>query len=91
MISYLAIGFLSGALLGLRYKVLALVPAILATASIILVCNAFIGGGIRSIVVAALITAIFLQLGYVAGLGLRLVLLLTRAARSGPISTAVAT
>jgi hypothetical protein len=79
MISLFAVGFFSGSLLGLRYKVLILVPASLLAAAIVLLCFAAVGGSLKMIATAALDIAIALQVGYACGLGLRFALAETRA------------
>jgi hypothetical protein len=61
--SFFAIGAVAGILLGLRFKVLVLLPAILvATVAIIL-----IGGELRVIVFTELGTVALLQVGYFVG------------------------
>jgi hypothetical protein len=67
----LTIGALSGALLGLRFKVFVLVPAIFI--AIIATCVGWMLGsdGLASALWELASTSIGLQLGYVAGVGAR--------------------
>ena len=94
MVSLFAVGFFSGSLLGLRYKVLVLLPAILAASVIILLVIAVIGGSLNTIAMASLDVSIALQVGYICGLGLRLALVLIRATRfqrAAPAPTSITT
>jgi ABC-type Na+ efflux pump permease subunit len=64
---FLIIGTLAGVLLGLRFKVLVLVPFILLLACAIVVT----GDGLRVIALTILATAVLVQIGYVLGLVVR--------------------
>jgi hypothetical protein len=63
MMIFLIIGTVAGILLGLRFKVFVLVPAILIAAGAIVVA----GHGLELIVLTVLATAALLQIGYVVG------------------------
>jgi hypothetical protein len=63
MMIFIIIGTLAGILLGLRFKVFVLVPAILIAACAIIVT----GHGLKVIVLTALATAAVLQIGYILG------------------------
>ncbi len=96
MLSLFAVGALSGTLLGLRYKVLALLPAILVASLLILLGNTVTGGGFYKILSDSLILTVALQIGYACGLGLQLMVVLIRAGRlrrvtSVPSSTSITT
>ena len=67
MILLLIIGTLAGVLLGLRFKVLVLVPFILILACAIIAR----GGGLEAIALAILATAVLVQIGYLVGLVVR--------------------
>ena len=60
---FLIIGTLVGVLLGLRFKVLVLVPFILILACAIIAR----GGGLEAIALAILATAVLVQIGYMFG------------------------
>lgn len=61
------IGILIGAALSTRYKVLCLVPAILAGAAVLAVIERVNGATLGSIALTALALAIGLQVGYLIG------------------------
>jgi len=63
MMLFLIIGTLVGVLLGLRFKVLVLVPFILILACAIIAR----GGGLEAIALAILATAVLVQIGYMFG------------------------
>jgi hypothetical protein len=63
MMIFLIIGSIVGILLGLRFKVFVLVPAILIAAGAIVMA----GHGLKLIVLTVLATAAVLQIGYVVG------------------------
>jgi hypothetical protein len=63
MMIFLIIGSIVGILLGLRFKVFVLVPAILIAAGAIVV----VGHGLKLIVLTVLATSALLQIGYVVG------------------------
>ena len=66
---FVIIGTLAGALLGLRFKVLVLVPLILILACAIIAK----GGGLQAIALTILATAVLAQIGYMFGYMLGLV------------------
>ena len=61
------IGTLAGVLLGLRFKVLVVVPFILILACAIIAT----GDGLKAIALTILATAVLLQIGYMLGLVVR--------------------
>ena len=63
MLLFLIIGALAGVLLGLRYKVLVLVPFILILACAIVAT----GDGWRAIALTLLVTTALVQIGYLLG------------------------
>ena len=63
MMLFVIIGTLAGALLGLRFKVLVLVPLILVLACAIIAK----GGGLQAIALTILATAVLVQVGDVLG------------------------
>jgi hypothetical protein len=67
MMLFLIIGTLAGALLGLRFKVLVLVPFILILACAIIATR----DDLKAIALTILVTAVLLQIGYVLGLVVR--------------------
>jgi hypothetical protein len=81
MSSLLAIGILSGVLLGLRYKVLIFVPGFLIACSLITIGGAIMGIDLAAIGLASLIVTVALQVGYACGLGLRFVFIMMRTTR----------
>jgi hypothetical protein len=68
MMLFLIIGTLAGVLLGLRFKVLVLVPFILILACAIIAT----GHGLKAIALTILATAVLLQGGYILGLVVRI-------------------
>ena len=68
MMLFLIIGTLAGVLLGLRFKVLVLVPFILIFAGAIIAT----GDGWKAIAITILATAVLLQIGYLVGLVVRI-------------------
>jgi hypothetical protein len=78
------ISFLIGVVLGLRFKVFILVPAIGLALAMVAVNGA--GDGTWQLVVAMVLVATFLQLGYVGGSILRFCACATRAADHGRAS-----
>ena len=67
MLGFLIIGTIAGILLGLRFKVFVLVPAILIAAGAIVAA----GRGLKVTVLTMLATAALLQIGYVVGCVIR--------------------
>ena len=64
---FLIIGTLAGVLLGLRFKVLALVPFILILACAIVAT----GDGLKAVALTILATAVLVEVGYALGLVVR--------------------
>ena len=60
--------FLTGAVLGLRFKVLVLIPAITLAVMAILARDVIHGDGVALIAVTAALAATCLQMGYLAGI-----------------------
>ena len=87
------ISFLVGVVLGLRFKVFILVPAIGLALALVAVNGIVIEEGIWRLAGAMVVVATFLQLGYVGGSILQFVFCATRAADHGraslPTSTGV--
>jgi hypothetical protein len=67
MMLFLIVGTLAGVLLGLRFKVLVLVPFILILACAIIAT----GDGWKAIALTILATAVLIQSGYLVGLAVR--------------------
>jgi hypothetical protein len=78
-IAYL--GLFLGALLGLRYSVLVLLPALVLCNGLIVTVGAGAGIGLGAIASIALTITIALQVGYFCGVLLRLAQILARAIR----------
>jgi hypothetical protein len=68
------ISFLAGAMLGLRFKVFVLVPAIGLALAVVAVNGIGVEDGVWRIVGTMVVAATFLQLGYVGGGILRFVI-----------------
>jgi hypothetical protein len=62
------IGVFVGIALGLRFKVLVLVPAIASAIIFVVIAGLARGDGFRSIVLAMVIVGIAIQLGYLVGI-----------------------
>jgi hypothetical protein len=75
----IALAFLSGAVLGLRFKVFALAPGIVLTIIAVLVFGIASGKGLGSTLLGELLAVIALQIGYVGGLLARYAASLARA------------
>jgi hypothetical protein len=84
MWSLFAIGMLAGALLGLRYKVLVLVPAIFMACTLNVLAyaigNGILGGSVTlaTIGLSSAVMSVALQIGYICGAGLQLVIVSRR-------------
>ena len=63
MLVFLITGTIAGVLLGLRFKVFALIPATLLAAGVVIVT----GGGLRVVALTVFGTIVLLQIGYFAG------------------------
>jgi hypothetical protein len=77
------IGTFFGALLGLRFKVVIVAPAILIAVAIVAVSGAVHGDGIMWIALTALAVAASLQVGYIAGCTLRAIVAATHTNNDG--------
>jgi len=71
MIAFLAIAAIAGLILGLRFNVLVLVPAILFTITVITLSDIARHQSFKMIVLTAVGSAVLLQIGYIAGRILR--------------------
>jgi len=71
--------FLAGAVLGLRFKVLALVPAMGLAIIAIAATGMARGYGVPAILIAAVLGLICVQIGYIGGLLTRYAMTLARA------------
>ena len=67
MVAFLTIGTVAGIVLGLRFNVLVLVPAILAATTIITLSDVASRQNVRVIALTAFATVVLLQVGYIAG------------------------
>ena len=67
MISFLAIGAVVGIILGLRFKVLVLVPASLLSTGVVTAVGLLDGQQLKLIALTAVAVAALLQIGYVVG------------------------
>ena len=67
MISFLAIGAVVGIILGLRFKVLVLVPASLLSTGVVTAVGLLDGQHLKLIALTAVAVAALLQIGYVVG------------------------
>ena len=67
MIGFLAIGAVVGIILGLRFKVLVLVPATLLATGVVTAVGLLDGQQLRVIALTAVAVAALLQVGYVVG------------------------
>jgi hypothetical protein len=63
MIAFLIIATIAGILLGLRFKVFVLVPAVLIAAGVVIIT----GHGLKLIILTVLATTALLQMGYTIG------------------------
>jgi hypothetical protein len=73
------LSFLIGALLGMRFKVLILVPISLAITAVVVIAIAR-GDGLSTMLLAEALVLCCLQIGYLGGLLTRYMLVLARAA-----------
>jgi len=73
--------FLLGAVLGMRFKVLILIPAIAFALIAILVGGVARGDSVSAILVAVVLASICLQIGYLSGIATRYSIALARAGR----------
>jgi hypothetical protein len=63
MIGFLIIAAIAGILLGLRFKVFVLVPAVLIAAGVVII----IGHGLKMVALTMLAITALLQIGYILG------------------------
>jgi hypothetical protein len=91
MLILMAIGILVGAVLGLRFKVLVLVPVICVALAIVLVDGIARGDGLWWLALAMVVIATSLQLGYILGIVVRFVLGAVRAPNHGRVSMSTST
>jgi hypothetical protein len=77
------ISVLIGAVLGLRFKVLVLLPAIAATLGPILIGGVAGGHGVWHVALAGILATTGVQFGYLGGSATRHLMLLARASRRG--------
>jgi hypothetical protein len=80
---------LIGAVLGTRFKVLILFPAIMVGLASVAAIATLRGSPLSTAIGAAMIVAIFLQLGYLGGLGTRLCLALARRPSPRPLPSTI--
>jgi hypothetical protein len=81
-----SVGVLLGAVLGLRFKVLVLVPVICAALPIVVVAGIARGEGLWRLALAMIVVATSLQLGYILGIVVRFVLGAARAPNHARVS-----
>ena len=67
MVTFAIIGAIAGALLGIRFKVLVLIPAILVATVVVIITGHQIGQHVLAIVLSALATISALEIGYMVG------------------------
>jgi len=82
----MAIGILVGAVLGLRFKVLVLVPVICVALAIVLVDGIARGDGLWWLALAMIVITTSLQLGYILGNVVRFAMGAARAPNHGKVS-----
>jgi hypothetical protein len=73
--------FLLGAVLGMRFKVLILIPAIASVMIAILAGGVARGDSVSAILIAVVLASICLQIGYLSGIATRYGIALARAGR----------
>jgi hypothetical protein len=71
MLSLAILGMICGALLGLRFKVLALLPAVVVSAILVLGVGLAVGADGWGIVIELAVVAIALQFGFLGGAAAR--------------------
>jgi hypothetical protein len=69
---------LVGAVLGMRFKVLILIPATIVAVIFVVIARAVLGDQISTIILAGITVATCLQVGYLGGGATRLVIAATR-------------
>jgi hypothetical protein len=91
MMMVLLVCLLVGAVLGQRFKVFILIPAMLPAFAFATIVAAVQGATVRHILATVFIAATSLQIGYLAGIGLRHFTAAERASRLRPTSLAEST
>ena len=91
MMMVLLVCLLLGAVLGQRFKVLILLPAMLPTVTFATIVVALQGATVWQIVATAFLAGTSLQIGYLAGIGIRHLTIVERASRLGAHRLAVST
>jgi hypothetical protein len=86
MVILMMIGILVGAVLGLRFKVLVLVPVICGALAIVVVDGIARETGLWQLLLAMIVIAISLQLGYVLGIVARFIMVAARVPNHGGVS-----
>lgn len=81
MMLFVAVSLLVGMVLGQRFKVLVLVPAIALTLPLTIAAGLLRADPLGAIVVLAVASIASLQIGYLAGTGLRYLMSAARASR----------
>jgi len=84
MMMGLLVSLLVGAVLGQHFKVLILLPAMLPTVAFATIVVSIHGATVWQILATVLVAATGLQIGYVAGIGIRHFAIVERASRLGP-------
>jgi hypothetical protein len=79
---FIPVLFLVGAVLGMRFRVLILIPAIGFAMVVVLAAGIASGASLAAILTAAVLASICLQFGYLGGIGTRYSMALIRAGRS---------
>jgi hypothetical protein len=82
MAIFIPVLFLVGAVLGMRFKVLILIPAIGFAVGVVLAAGIAGGASLAAILAATALASICLQFGYLGGIGTRYSMALIRTARS---------
>jgi len=78
MVMLMMIGILVGTVLGLRFKVLILVPVVCGALPIVVVSGIARGEGLWRLALSMIVIAMSLQLGYVLGIVARFVMVAAR-------------
>ena len=81
MMTLMLICPLLGAVLGQRFKVLVLIPAMMVVLPLVAAAGLLRGPPYGGIAIALIVSAVSLQLGYLAGIALRHLLVLLRASQ----------
>jgi hypothetical protein len=90
MVILMVVGILIGAALGLRFKVLSLIPVICVALSIIVGGGMARGVGFSRLALVMITIAVFLQLGYMLGNVVRFVMRAVRVTNHSGISVPTA-